>query len=307
MSKKGGGSQETQATRTQSEISRQLYEQSDPLRRAMIALNMNFLGLDPNQTYQSPFDKSSALKVPIAGRAVSSEGSGISDILQRGLEKKLQNQADQDMPLFPSISYGNIDASVLPGFQAGKNIIEGQAKRSRASALAGGASGGALQDILARSEDDRARSLGVLGSELTQQQLNQALSLATGGIAGSQQGLSSVISAQAEQAAAEQQSKGAKGQGAGSMAAAMMMKNAAGGAGAAGGASAAAGAAAAASDRRIKSNVRTLAIIDNIKYYTYNYFNDSTVMAGVMADEVDHIPNAVFEINNIQHVNYGAL
>lgn len=295
MGSKGGG-KETSASRSQAAIAKQLFEQTDPLRQSIIGMNMDFLGIPQMPgpttaqptTQPSPFEPQKRLS-PAAMRGPAG---------QRRIEKmRRSTEITPTTTMQPgatpySPSFGDIDVSVLPQFQVGKNLIEQQFRRGRESTLASGATGGALQDILANQEADRARTLGTMGAQLTQDQLNQALGIATGTVGQVQSGLSTVMNAQAQQAAAESAAKGSKGQGLGTVAAAAMMKNPA---------------AASGSDKRIKRNIRKLFNLLGINWYQYTYLNSNKIHTGVMAQEVEHIPNAVFEINGIKHVNYGAL
>lgn len=67
-------------------------------------------------------------------------------------------------------------------------------------------------------------------------------------------------------------------------------------------------AALAASDIRVKQNINKLGRINGINIYEFEYKPEYKLPEGkhigVMAQEVEHIPNAVVEINGIKHVNY---
>jgi len=62
------------------------------------------------------------------------------------------------------------------------------------------------------------------------------------------------------------------------------------------------------SDRKAKENIRRVGTTDHgVPVYVYNYIGDPVQHMGVMADEVEHIPNAVQVIDGLKHVNYGLI
>jgi hypothetical protein len=62
------------------------------------------------------------------------------------------------------------------------------------------------------------------------------------------------------------------------------------------------------SDRRAKENIRRVGQTDSgIPVYIYNYIGNPVQHMGVMADEVDHIENAVVNHNGLNYVNYGVI
>lgn len=59
------------------------------------------------------------------------------------------------------------------------------------------------------------------------------------------------------------------------------------------------------SDRRVKEDIRRVGTTDEgIPIYVYRYKGNPVWHMGVMAQEVEHIPGAVFEVNGIKHVKY---
>ena len=64
-----------------------------------------------------------------------------------------------------------------------------------------------------------------------------------------------------------------------------------------------------ASDRRLKTDIRKVGVLDNgLPVYIYRFKNSQTFHMGVMADEVERaMPEAVTVINGYQHVYYGML
>jgi len=62
------------------------------------------------------------------------------------------------------------------------------------------------------------------------------------------------------------------------------------------------------SDIRIKENIEPDGTWHGHNVYTYNFKGRTNRSRGVMAQEVEITrPDAVFEIDGIKHVNYGAL
>ena len=69
-----------------------------------------------------------------------------------------------------------------------------------------------------------------------------------------------------------------------------------------------ASAAMMASDKRVKKNIVKLDNINGINVYEFEYKEEYNLPEGkhigVMAQEVEHIPNAVIYKDGIRHVNY---
>ena len=64
-----------------------------------------------------------------------------------------------------------------------------------------------------------------------------------------------------------------------------------------------------ASDRRIKTDITQIGMLDNgLPIYKFRYKGGDSLHVGVMAQDVEQVnPDAVVEIDGIKHVNYGAL
>lgn len=64
-----------------------------------------------------------------------------------------------------------------------------------------------------------------------------------------------------------------------------------------------------ASDRRIKTDITQIGMLDNgLPIYKFRYKGGESLHVGVMAQDVEQVnPDAVIEIDGIKHVNYGAL
>lgn len=184
----------------QAEISKQLFQQSDPLRRAMIGLNMGFMGI-PGQESQPQQQLPPKLAAKFPGQ----------DFINK----------DAIQPM----SFADIDPSVLPQFGAAKMVAENQYKRARENAISNIPRGGPMAEALTNLDIGKAQQMTGLSADLVDRQLQQAFSLATGMPAQAMSGLgsSAAAQAQAQQAAASQNA--AKGQALGTLGAATIMKN----------------------------------------------------------------------------------
>lgn len=191
---------EPSSSKAQAEISKALFQQSDPIRRAMIGMNMGFLGIPGQepQAQQPQMTPQLAAKFP--------EGFVSQDPIQ-------------------TTSFSQIDPSVLPQFGAAKMIAEGQYKRARDNAISNIPRGGPMAEALTNLDIGKAQQMTGLSADLVDRQLQQAFSLATGMPAQAMSGLgsSAAAQAQAQQAAASQNA--AKGQALGTLGAATIMKN----------------------------------------------------------------------------------
>jgi len=63
----------------------------------------------------------------------------------------------------------------------------------------------------------------------------------------------------------------------------------------------------ALSDRRMKTRIKKLGTSKGINFYSFNYKSGGGAQFGVMAQEVENIPNAVHDIGGTKYVNYGVL
>lgn len=61
------------------------------------------------------------------------------------------------------------------------------------------------------------------------------------------------------------------------------------------------------SDRRFKENIKSVGVENGINLYEFNYKGQPTRWIGVMADEVEHIPGAVVQINGVKRVDYSVV
>lgn len=61
------------------------------------------------------------------------------------------------------------------------------------------------------------------------------------------------------------------------------------------------------SDRRLKENIVPMGEKNGFKVYQFNYKNKPGTFIGVMADEVEHVPDAVHELSGIKYVDYSKL
>lgn len=298
MGKSSGGG-DTRASRLQADIAERLFTQTDPLRTALINMNQQFLGIPSSGVgaTQAPFVSSGGGAFEPAKRRL-----GQGPLAALGEQVFLEGASPEQVAEFtgqavgangeaaPQMSFANLDPSVLPQFQVGKDIIEQQFGRARENIIGSTPMGGALTSALAGAERDRARSLGTLGATATQDQINQALQLATGSVGQVQSGLSAVQQAQAQAQAAESAKKGSAGQAAGTVAAAALTKNPA---------------AVKASDRRLKTDIEKIGVLPNgINWYRFRYIGDDDIQEGVMADEVDHIADAVYQVDGFSIVDY---
>lgn len=65
--------------------------------------------------------------------------------------------------------------------------------------------------------------------------------------------------------------------------------------------------ALAASDRRVKKDIKVIGSYKDLPVYKFKYIWDEKDQIGFMAQDVEHIPEAVVEINGIKHVDYGVV
>lgn len=63
----------------------------------------------------------------------------------------------------------------------------------------------------------------------------------------------------------------------------------------------------ALSDRRMKKNIKKISEVKGINIYEFEYLHTNGKRIGVMAQEVEHLPDVVFEINGTKFVNYTKL
>jgi len=68
------------------------------------------------------------------------------------------------------------------------------------------------------------------------------------------------------------------------------------------------GAALFASDIRVKDNIKRIGLVNGIPLYKFRYKGENEETLGVMAQEVEQwMPDAVFEIDGIKHVDYSMI
>lgn len=189
MSKKGGAS--NPSADQLAGISRDIYNQTNPLRQALLDRSMNFLGIRavPNSQPSGGFGWG---------------GSG-------GFGGRYKTK--------PTMNYeftgSNFDPSQSFLFNPAKNAIDSQFKIARDNVLATTAPGGALTSNLANLEFQKANSMAGAMSDIAQQEYNNALNFATGGTNQAMSGLNSSAAIQAQVNAANQARQGAAKQGLG--------------------------------------------------------------------------------------------
>ena len=102
-------------------------------------------------------------------------------------------------------------------YNTGADTINAQFDNAEKNIIANTAEGGALSDLLARNEYEKASAKGNLAAGVAESDLNRAIQLATGQTAISQSGFGSAAQAQAQQAAAEGSTKAGLGQAGGNV------------------------------------------------------------------------------------------
>ena len=208
--KGGGGSDVGKKTERMAE---QYYQQTQPLRTALVQNYMDFLG-EPSGAGAT----SAATRTPIyeTQRVKNPEWrSGMWDIdpsVPQFINKKVIT-GWQDVPApatgtdateTPNPIY---DVTRNPVWGAGRGLIEDQYTRARENTLGAMPGGGALTDTLARIEEGRAQSMGDLASQIAQDEYNKLYGLATGAPAQSMSTLSNLAGQQAMAAAQQQAGK----------------------------------------------------------------------------------------------------
>lgn len=63
----------------------------------------------------------------------------------------------------------------------------------------------------------------------------------------------------------------------------------------------------ALSDRREKENITFVGKVRGIPYYLFNYIGDKKTQLGTMAQDVEHIANAVLDFGGKKYVDYGVI
>lgn len=230
----GGGSQSNPSADLLAQLSRDLYNQTNPLRQALIDRSGRFLGV-PAQP--SPLPSSQPLAPPEPEFIWETDESDTGRKTRRRVQNPDYNPNAQALPVahpgssemfhggpvpidgapqgVPVQSDFDPTASFLYG--PTKSAIESQYGIAKNNLIAGAAPGGAMTTGLANIEGQRARTLAAVISDITEKEYANAMSLATGGASQSMTGLGSAgaINAQLQAAEAARQASAKQGLGAG--------------------------------------------------------------------------------------------
>lgn len=228
-----GGSGSNPSADALARMAQQMFQQTDPIRQALIGRSAGFLGIQPQpQQVQVPGvspDKQ-LLDVLLQGDDQRAERSGdarnslrfkqriatvgqpqdISNYITPVLSVPIGQDVGQDQ------SIPRLDVTQSPMFGTLKNAIESQYGRARENVISSTPAGGGLVSALSNLERGRADALTTGIGGLAQDELNRAFSLATGGMQSGFGGLSNAANIQAQLAAADAQRNSAAKSGLGS-------------------------------------------------------------------------------------------
>jgi len=176
----GGGKkqqQEPQASRELSQMAQQLFNQTSPIRDILIDDTLSFLGGDPSQTQPSQ---------PLGQRSPTGFGGGpFAEIIgQSGLAPP---SVGGETPPTQGLSAGqtdrapfSFDSASTPEFRFAQQAANRQFDIGKNQVLENLPAGGALQQGLVDLSSQKASSLLGAESDIFNQNINRAYSLATG-------------------------------------------------------------------------------------------------------------------------------
>lgn len=173
----GGKSQsEPQSSQELARIAGELFNQTDPVRQALINNSLGFLGVRRVETQQP---QQAQPPVVSSGRRIRFGMRG-----GRGDDQVDQISQPQPQPTSPSVSYEfgapTFDVTQLPQYGAMKQAAEAQYGRARDNLISSSPGGGALTSALSRLENERASAMTGIVGNLADQETSRAFSLATG-------------------------------------------------------------------------------------------------------------------------------
>ena len=199
MSKGGGSSSQAQGQSSElanemARISRDLYNQTNPMRENIIGRGMDFLDVPqggqqarPPQQIQLPMTLTEKIKQH--GQTITIPG------VQGGME----DQAQDANPF-------RVDPSASPLYAPGKYSIERQFQNAEDEIMSSLPQGGALLEMLAKAQTDKAGALTGLEADISQDFFDKIYGLASGtpqtsisGIGGASSILSGIAGQQANQ------------------------------------------------------------------------------------------------------------
>lgn len=232
MGSKGGGGGDTASSEALARISNQLFEQTDPLRRNLIARSAQFLGASPMMVGggEPMAGVMPSMASPMLFEDKSTRGQAPSDFsqsFQRAMETQVPAQIPQSTaPMSQPVGPYDVTASPLyEPFMAG---LDERFGRARQDIIAGAPAGPGLNAQLGDLTTQRALAEVGGRGEIFGNELDRAMSLATGLLPTATSGLGTSASLQAQQAMAEQQAgaqkAGSMGQAAGMLGAAAIKK-----------------------------------------------------------------------------------
>lgn len=209
---KKGGDNSNPAADAQARMAQQLFNQTNPLRQALIGRSANFLGVP-------------AMAGGGAGDMKTGSGPGIHPVT--GPMTNLITSAMGGMPGSPGPSappvvtgmgdmVGGGGVTSSPTFLAFKDSADRNFNRAKDSAIARLPGGGALAESLVGLEGDRAASLTQGAGAIYGDELSRAMSLATGITGTSLNSLGQAAATQAAIAQANADQKAGKAGGLGS-------------------------------------------------------------------------------------------
>jgi len=181
----------SKAANMQADIANRLFQETDPLRAALIGRSANFLG------------------APM-GASPSLGANPSTATLKNGIQVPLPQQAGAASPAVAGAPGSGFDVTSTPTFADYKNVADRSFARAKDNAIATLPSGGGLTSALVNLEGQRADNLTQGAGNIYDAELARAMTLATGQTGVAMGGLGQAANAQALAPNAASQQSAAK-------------------------------------------------------------------------------------------------